>query len=201
MKHSRKTVELGTIFGSWTVLEILPPNGNTKVIAKCVCGTTKQLELAKLNAGQTKSCGCKFTTKTHGLSNSRAYQTWDRIWQRTTNPNSDSWENYGGRGITVCDRWKIFENFLEDMGQPPEDLQLDRIRNNEGYSKENCKWSTRKQNGRNKRNNILVEYQGTIITLSEASELSGISASLLKQRIVKGLEGLELFKTPRKYGL
>lgn len=88
---------------------------------------------------------------THGLSNSGTYQTWEAMIQRCTNPRSTGWKDYGGRGITVCERWRKFENFLADMGERPCGMTLDRIKNDQCYCKDNCRWATRKQQLENQR--------------------------------------------------
>lgn len=102
--------------------------------------------------------------------------------QRCTNHNNKSYHNYGGREITVCKEWRKFENFLEDMGEPPKGYQIDRINNNEGYYQANCRWATRKQQQRNTRNNHLISYKGKIQCLSAWAEKIGIPYGTLKSR-------------------
>lgn len=82
---------------------------------------------------------------------SRTYRTWQNMWTRCRNPNHPAYKNYGGRGITVCDRWKSFASFLEDMGERPPRLCIGRIDNNKGYYKENCRWETRLEQNKNRR--------------------------------------------------
>lgn len=85
------------------------------------------------------------------MHKSKTYQTWADMKTRCNNPEHESYPNYGGRGITVCSSWEIFENFLKDMGEKPEGLTLERINNELGYSKDNCCWATRAEQNRNKR--------------------------------------------------
>lgn len=89
--------------------------------------------------------------QTHGLHNSPTYYSWLSMRARCGNPRATGYKNYGGRGITVCDRWTSFDNFLADMGIRPPDLTLDRVDNNGNYEKANCQWASRKEQQRNRR--------------------------------------------------
>ena len=106
--------------------------------------------------------------KKHGKSNTSAYRSWNCMKERCNNPNSSNYRNYGGRGIKICERWlNSFENFYEDMGDRPLNMTLDRIDNNKNYYKENCKWSTNKQQFRNKTNSRFIEFNGEKACLAE----------------------------------
>jgi len=96
----------------------------------------------------------------HGLSRTKAYAVWYAMIQRCTNPNNKDFKYYGARGITVNPRWKNVSNFVEDMGNPEEGLTLDRIDNNKGYEKDNCKWSTRYEQSNNKRDVEHISFMG-----------------------------------------
>lgn len=123
----------------------------------CNCGTRCTVAAADLISGDTLSCGCyrKDRILRHGAARkgkvTAEYRSWHAMLQRCTNPDSNGYKNYGGRGIRVCKRWLKFENFLADMGPRPPGLTLDR-RNNDGpYRKGNCRWATRKQQAQNRR--------------------------------------------------
>lgn len=151
----------------------LPHNGrNGYGWFKCSCGNEKLLRCDQVRSNQVFSCGCVnrfgLGAKKHGLTNTTEYTIWEGIIQRCGNPKNKAYNNYGGRGIKVCDRWLEFENFLADMGNRPEgDYQLDRKENNGPYSPENCRWVTRKENNRNKRNNKWVVVGTTRMILSD----------------------------------
>ena len=124
---------------------------------KCDCGNYTFVRFDSLKS--TNSCGCLRIEKgkekkTHGMTSTTAYSVWQGMKKRCLNKNNPNYHNYGGRGISVSERWIKFENFLEDMGHPPKGMQLDRIDNNLGYSKENCRWATPKENSNNKRNTL-----------------------------------------------
>lgn len=140
-----------------------PPVGKVKrqFECECDCGNKTIVRLTNLRTSTTKSCGCwklnttkiigKENTK-HGLTRTRTYNSWQSMKYRCLNPNSRGYEHYGGRGITICDRWlNSFQNFLEDMGERPLGTSIDRIDVNGNYEPSNCKWSTHKQQNNNRR--------------------------------------------------
>ena len=136
--------------------------GKSRWECQCICGNKVSVVGSSLKDGMQKSCGClrlnilskNFKTKHgHSLRNkmSPTYRSWADMVKRCTNPNSWAWKYYGGRGIKVCKRWVDFRNFLNDMGDRPKDLTLDRINNDRGYKLSNCRWATRAQQSQNRR--------------------------------------------------
>lgn len=129
---------------------------------------------------------------THGKNGTKVYDTWINIKQRCHNPKVPHYERYGARGVTVCDRWReSFDNFYNDMGDPPEGLELDRIDNSRGYEPGNCKWVTRSENNRHRRSTRWVEVDGRMVSMAEAVEITGIPTSTMKNRLNKNQDPLK----------
>ncbi len=125
---------------------------------KCYCGNEFKAQVLHIKRGSTSSCGCyrkqklKEKNTTHGLHNNILYSVWSHIIQRCNNPKDKAYINYGARGITICEKWLKIENFIEDMYPTfQEGLTLDRINNDLGYSKDNCRWTTRAIQSQNTR--------------------------------------------------
>jgi len=188
---------IGQKFGRLTVLRKIKTN-RIKWECICTCGKTKTIAPESLLRGHTKSCGCllsETSTKTHTLHGGRKdgkytpeYRVWSGMKNRCNNPNSEHWLSYGGRGINICDRWvNSFENFLEDMGKKPfKTAQIDRINNDLGYFKENCKWSTPKENSRNKRDSVYILHNGVTLHVKDWQDNIGIASTTIKARIKTG---------------
>ena len=119
---------------------------------------------------------------------SGAYKSWTRMKVRCMNKNDKSYPRYGGRGITVCERWLSFDNFYEDMGDRPEGTSLDRIDNNGNYEHSNCSWATSVQQQANKRNTKLIECFGKAKTAKQWELETGVDAATLTRRIKAGIQ-------------
>lgn len=125
-------------------------------------------------------------TQRKTVYNTPTYRTWNHMLQRCLNPNNDRWKDYGGRGIKVCKRWLKFKYFLRDMKERPDNTSIDRIDNNGDYNLTNCKWSTRKEQMNNKKDNHYIIFNGVKKTLQQWAELIGIKKNTLCYRFKRG---------------
>lgn len=196
---------IGQVFGRLVVIGIGEKKKNkaVKVECLCECGQTTFVSKYSLLNGDTKSCGCLFREllvarlTVHGKSGTPIYKTWSGIIKRCTDPKTIQWKDYGGRGITVCDRWRVFENFYTDMGDKPfPKAQIDRIDNDKGYFPGNCRWVTGSENSRNRRNNSTLTIGGTTKTTAEWSKITGIGHSTLAFRKMSGWPDEKILSQP-----
>ena len=181
----------GFRFGSLTVLQLgekqRPTNG-AWWLCLCDCGTQKNIPATDMVQGKINSCGCEHAERianfniTHGKSKSRTYKLWMAMRNRCDRINQD----YSCRGIVYDERWKSFENFLEDMGEAPEGLSLDRIDCNGNYNKANCRWATREQQANNTRANVFLEYDGKKQTVAQWAKELGMKTDKLRSRLRYG---------------
>jgi hypothetical protein len=182
----------------------IEPSGRRKLMwqCRCDCGEVVTVEGSNLRYCGVKSCGCwrrevsgqQFTIHGHtkGGRTSPEHVAWQNMRNRCYDSSNKSFDGYGGRGITVCDRWNpsnggSFENFLSDMGKRPgKGFSVDRIDNDNSYGPDNCRWADRKTQARNTRRNVFVNYKGQKMTKAEAMEVSGVAKYTVDARIKRG---------------
>jgi hypothetical protein len=180
----------GQKFGRLTVVGSAGyvPNGPRRTQAwdcACECGSSTVVRGSDLRGGHTRSCGC--TRWSHRRTDTPEYVTWRCMLRRCTNRKHEQWKNYGGRGITVCERWRKFENFYADMGErPSRQHSIDRIDNSVGYSPENCRWALPREQSRNTRVNRLLTHDGETLTLTDWSKRKRIGDGTIRQRLRRG---------------
>lgn len=160
---------------------------------ECDCGNITYVIKGSLVYGYTKSCGCIHSAvvsknfSTHKMSGTKIYRVWKAMKKRCQNPKDARYQDWGGRGIIVCEKWKTFEGFYKDMGSTyKEGLSIDRINVNSNYCKENCKWSTTDEQANNKRNTIVVTYKGENGTLRDMCRRLNLSYGNAYMRIRRG---------------
>lgn len=173
----------------------------------CDCGNVSMVWLKHLGSGGTRSCGCLsaeiMAGNTYGLRHGHAsrltpeYMAWRNIKSRCTNESTPGFHLYGGRGISFCDRWHVFENFLEDMGERPgPGHSIDRIDNSLGYSPDNCAWRDKKTQSRNTRSNRLVSFGGKTMPIASWADEVGINRHAIGRRIAAGWSVLDALTVP-----
>lgn len=185
---------VGKRFGSLLVIERRGSDekGQSLWLCCCDCGAEKVVRGHDLKGG-TKSCGCsrKYNTGLykHGLSNTRIHRIWRSIQDRCYNQNNQDYRHYGGRGITVCDEWKddflLFYNWALENGYN-ENLTIDRVDVNSGYSPENCRWVSMETQANNKRNNKVFTLNGKTLTVSQWSKETGVKYGDIQNRLNYG---------------
>jgi hypothetical protein len=204
MSHNRINISIGSVFGDWSVIGDGASYGEAKRIGypcRCVCGAERIVGSQNLRNGASKGCGCRKIkenadrTRTHGAGSARehgskAASVWLDMKKRCLNPNCRNYPRYGGRGITICDRWlgdDGFNNFLLDMGEPSKGYSIGRRDNNGPYEPNNCRWETRKQQQSNMRSNRYGWLDGEKLTMEEIARREGLAPQSIKGRMLKGM--------------
>lgn len=198
LKERRIPIDMtGQRFGRWVVTGGRVDGDAYKCPCVCDCGSIKNVSIVSLKEGRSQSCGClrsELLTEDnfkHGGAYTFEYCIWGGMKARCSNSSAPQYKDYGGRGITVCERWlESYGNFIKDMGNRPSSAHtLDRIDNNGDYCPENCRWTTREEQNNNKRNNVFLRAYGKTLTLSQWSREVGLSASAISARVLRGLTG------------
>lgn len=204
---------VGSKFNKLLVLEKTSMRYSSNVVYRCLCdcGSETFATMTWLKSGRKKTCGCerfsamreasREAVTTHGMSKTATYKTWQSMRQRCENPNNDSYSRYGGRGISVCDRWSAFENFLEDMGERPPGKSIDRIDANGDYEPENCRWADNVEQSNNRIKNVVFKVGDKWMTIADASRELGITRSGVMNRVRSGaLEKAVAYEIKEKIG-
>lgn len=188
-------------------------NGHMRWLCKCDCGKEATVEGSQLRTGRSRSCGCLRKaagdrTASHRETGTRLYAVWNSMKRRCNSPSTPAYEDYGGRGIKVCSVWDnsfpAFRDWALANGYNPNAKRgkctLDRIDVNSNYCPDNCRWVSMQEQGENKRNNINIEVDGVIHTLTEWSRIMGISRFAIQYRIDHGWSARDAVLTPPKKG-
>lgn len=193
-------------FGRLVAIESFKKWNCNKYFWKCKCDCGKEIEClgSNLLRGNTNSCGCLKNDmvadlrKKHGMSKTRIFKIWVGIRKRCTNKNCKAYSYYGGRGISVCERWNDFNNFYQDMKDDyKDDLTLDRIDSNGNYEPSNCRWVSVKHQNSNRRTNVFIEFNGETKTLAQWQKKTGVGYKTISNRIKAGWDIKDaLFKSP-----
>lgn len=196
-RTNRKKVNIwpGARFGRLTVInECLEgytcksrPGPTPLYFCQCECGEAAILMKSNLLSSTSTSCGCykRVCRVTHGKSGSLTYDIWSAMKARCLSPKNRSYQYYGARGISVCERWLVFENFIDDMGEAGFGMSIERRDNDKGYSPDNCYWLPKAKQVRNRNVSKWITYEGETLLQSEWARRIGIDVNALKRRLRK----------------
>jgi hypothetical protein len=165
----------------------------------CECGTHKILRNDHVDSNRIKSCGC--LVDKHNQTHSLTYKSWSAMMGRCgENPDAHHKKYYKDRGIKVCTEWKTFSTFFNDMGERPSDCTLDRIDNNLGYFKSNCRWANKETQSRNVRSNVMITYDNITMCMKDWAKVKNIQYLTLWNRLNSGMELEKALNSPvRKF--
>lgn len=184
----------GLRFGKLVVVEPVGKNNHKSLMWRCVCdcGNERIVDGSGIRAGRNKSCGCaspRFANETNtvGFTQTRIYKIWTGMVNRCSSKASGkSRRLYFDKGIKVCDRWGIFKNFLDDMGEPKSHQSIDRINGNKGYEPGNCRWADAKTQANNTASNHILTIAGLTKTIAQWSEETGTKSNTIVCRVRRG---------------
>lgn len=187
MAAKRIAIEVGQVYGDWTVIgEANRELKSARFPCRCKCGNTSLVRPGNLASGASRRCfACSMRAR--NKSYTPEYGIWAGIIQRCCNPNSTAYANYGGRGIRVCERWMKFDAFQDDMGQrPSSEHSIDRIDVNGNYCPENCRWATSEEQCNNKRDTLRITINGETRSATQWANKTGIHPNSVYARIRRG---------------
>jgi hypothetical protein len=183
LSTAKRTLDIsGQKFGRLTAIKFAGVNGHRAALWQCICDCGREAVVlgASLRSGNTSTCG------QHSITSHPEHNVWRSMIQRCKNPNAESYPDYGGRGIKVCDEWKDFEKFFSDMeARPSSKHTLDRINNDGNYEEGNCRWVTRYEQNNNTRRNRKIFFYGDLLTCTQLARKLGIAKSTCRLWVSK----------------
>lgn len=192
----------------WFVIRFDKYNRGAYWLCRCKCGTERSVRGSALTNGQSRSCGCAAPAAisachtTHGMSKTQEFSIWVGLVQRATKQTHKDFPRWGGRGITVCERWQGpngFANFLADMGpRPSKQHSVERKDNEKGYDPDNCEWATAIEQGNNRRTNVFLTMDGKKMTIKQWARATGIGITTLDYRLKHGWTVKQALTTPAR---
>jgi hypothetical protein len=204
---------ISNVFGKLTVIGIgvkRETSGHIYYSCKCECGKICNIRGPALRTGKTSKClQCSNNelhdnNKTHGMFGTPTYHVWNSMKERCYNPDNCNYHRYGGRGISICKKWReSFSEFFKDMGVKPPNLSIERINNEKGYYKSNCKWATVKEQAANRRTTVYIEHDGERMILADWARRLNTGATSIKQMMGRGKsfqEAIDFYTAKTKIG-
>lgn len=208
MRTRRQNNLAGMRFGRLVAVKPIEDRGNGRIVwaCNCDCGNSTSVLNYNLLNGHTLSCGClqkeraKESATSHGMGGTRLHRIWAHMKERCNNPNFRRYVDYGGRGITLCEEWETFEPFAKWAlcNGYADDLTIERIDNDKGYSPDNCRWATRFEQASNKRSNHLYTIDGATDTMTNWARKYGIASTIVFCRLNRGWDEYRALTTPIK---
>ena len=192
MTQQDQIVQPEAVFGLWTVVHYA---GQKRWVCRCKCGTERPVLTRALKTRRSQSCGCasgkqKRTARValtqHGMTGTPTWISWIGMIQRCSDPNQRSYKDYGGNGVSVCERWLDFANFYADMGERPAGTTIDRENGAKIYGPDTCRWADKTTQIRTRSNTVRLTYGDKTLPLAEWAEQRGIRPNTVTMRLRRG---------------